>query len=125
LLDKMARTTTAAERREILSSLKAAVPKVVQLARAPFALNALARYWVLIDQPRAAVPFLRRALDRDPACAPCYETLAFARYQEEKFAEAVQAQERAIAAMGDRRPTPRMTRSLELYRAAAAAPAPP
>ena len=123
LLDKMASTTTEAEQREIMNSLKASVPKVVQLARAPFALNAIARYWVLIDQPKAAVPFLRRALHRDPACAPCYATLALARYQEQRFAEAVQAQEHAIAALGDRRPTAQMTQALEVYRAAAATPA--
>lgn len=124
-LDKIGHAGSDAVRREILASLRAALPRVVQLARTAYALNAVAQYWVLVDQPRAAVPFLRRALERDPGCSDCYQTLAVARFQEERFGEAVVAQEHAIAAMGDRKPTREMTRRLESYRTAAARTAGP
>ena len=100
--------------------------RIVPVATTPTALEALARFWFLRGDHAIALPFARRAIERDPRCSRCFATLARIRHAQGAVADAVHAQERAITALGDEPVPPAMTDALTAYRAAlsTAPPAP-
>ena len=107
-----------AEREPELAALAPSVAKLVPHATSPAALDVVASYWILRRKPAAALPFVHRALERDPACATCYESLAEIYFQQGKLADAVRTQMRALAGMGDRTVPASMTERLEKFRKA-------
>ncbi len=60
------------------------------------ALNNLA--WVLVQngQPKAALPYVQRAIQQAPEAAALLDTLAFALAADKQFAQALEAQKRAV-----------------------------
>ena len=116
---------TAPDRDAQLASLSDTVAKLVPVATSTLALDTVARYWLMRGKPQAAYPFVVRALGKNPGCPSCYATLAAVRFLEGKYAEAVQAQERAVATLNDESPSKAMLAALAKYKAAATSKATP
>lgn len=101
------------------AGLEALEDDVRELARhaSTFAeLNLVAYYFALRRQPATGFNFARRALEQDPRCAGCLDTLALLLYQLGRYKEALALQERAIAVMAEIRPSAEARERLEHYR---------
>jgi hypothetical protein len=102
-----------------------AEPDVVQLARvatSAAALNDVAWFFALHDQPQAGLGFARRALAADPGCHECEDTLALLLAKVGRYDEAAAAEERAIARSSEHGTPPSYLERLKKYREAAGKP---
>ncbi len=99
--------------------LTAAEPEALALGKravSAAALNDVAWYFGVRNLPAVGLGFARRALEREPECSACKDTLALLLAENRRYAEAVAAEEQAIAGLGDERPPDRMLLRLQRYR---------
>lgn len=81
-------------------------------------LDYLARYHALRRRFGRALAYVKRAVDGNASCSPCYETLADILFQQAKIADAVRAQQIAINILGDNRVSDASLRRLWYYKKA-------
>lgn len=99
-----------------LEALEPDVHELVTAAGSPAALNQVAWYYAMLRRPQTGLNFAMRALEQDPSSAHTWDTLALLRHQLGQHAEALAAQERAVAILGERRPSDGMKLRLARYR---------
>jgi len=103
------------------AGLAAVEPDVRELLRSggtARALNLVGWYYALRRLPRTGLAFAFRSVRADPTCGACHDTLALLLYQDGRLAEAVAAQERAVALMAEDDPARTSERRLEHFRRA-------
>lgn len=84
-------------------------------------LNAVAWYHAQRSDPDRGVPFAMRAIQLDPGCWTCFDTLAVFAHLDGQDRDAVALQLRAINLIPDfRAPPPRVFERLQTYQRAAA-----
>jgi tetratricopeptide (TPR) repeat protein len=79
------------------------VDALVKRATSPAQLDFVARYHLQRGRLAEAAPLAERAAKADPTCASCWDTWAQVAYRKGDVAEALAAQQRAIAMFGERR----------------------
>lgn len=103
-----------------LDALEDDVRELARRASTFAELNLVAYYFALRRQPETGFNFARRALERDPRCAACLDTLALLLYELGRYREALSFQERAIAVMAEQKPSAGARKRLEHYRSCVA-----
>lgn len=100
-----------------LFSAAAEVKALIEHSSQPRALNTVAWYYALRRDPAAGLNFAMRAVQGEPSCADCWDTLALLYFEARKVDLAVAAQERAVSIYAEH--VPGVVRSrLQLYRGA-------
>lgn len=102
-----------------LAALEPDVHQLVARARDPSSFNQIGWYFAMRQQSSAGLPFAVRAIRAAPRCGDCWDTLALLLFQAGKAVDAVRAQERAVALLGEATGRNVLAR-LRGYRAAAA-----
>jgi len=100
-----------------IAALQPDVLALGKIARSAAALNEVAWYFALTHSPDVGLNFARRALDADPACYSCKDTLGLLFAELGRYDEAVQAQEEAVGAIGDNAVPAGMRDRLSRFRA--------
>jgi tetratricopeptide (TPR) repeat protein len=98
-----------------------AVAALEKQATTPTQLDFVARDHLRRGRLAQAAPLAERAARADPTCASCYDTWAQVAFQKGDVAEALAAEERAIAMHNERRVDPAMLARLKRYAEAYAA----
>jgi len=75
---------------------EAAIQELMRLARTPTSLNNVAWYFAQRNEPAIGAPFARRALEKDPGCWECLDTLGLLQFELGHVGAAVDAQLQAI-----------------------------
>lgn len=104
-----------------LAELEADVVELVKRSSTPPELNLIAWYFAIRDKPRTGHSFVLRALDAEPGCSSCVDTLALVEFRLGHPARAVELQTRAIHMMGEHVSDSARER-LAVYRRAAGMP---
>lgn len=103
--------------REELDDVRGDVRALIEHTSQPQALNTVAWYYALRRQPNIGLNFAMRAVQAEPACADCWDTLGLLYFEAGKVDLAIQAVDRAIGIYAER--VPREVRArLSLYRGA-------
>jgi hypothetical protein len=105
---------------ELLAPLEDDVTALARVASSATELNGVAHYRLLVRQPEAGMPFAMRAVQADPTCFECFDTLANLHAQRGRFAQAAQAEERAYSLMPESVHAPRIAILLAQFRQKAA-----
>jgi hypothetical protein len=100
-----------------LAAMERDVRRLVEESSDPYALNTVAWYFAMRQQPAAGLNFAIRAVQAVPSCARCWDTLGLLYFQAGKLDRAVEAQERAVTLYADRAP-PDVSSRLRRFRAA-------
>ena len=82
-----------------LDQIEDQVRALLRVATTPAQLNAVGWYYALRRRPQIGMNFTLRALAAEPGCASCWDTLALLYHHAGRAAEALAAQERAVALM--------------------------
>ena len=101
-----------------LGELESDVRELVSVARSGEQLHMIGRYYGLKGEAKTGYNFVVRALQTEPSCARCYETLAMLSFKLGKFAEALGLQVVSIE-VGAERDLPgyeRRKRAFKRYR---------
>lgn len=98
-----------------------AVQELMRLARTPTSLNNVAWYFAQRNEPAIGAPFARRALEKDPGCWECFDTLGLLQFELGKIRDAIDAQMRAINLIPADTPPLDMLYRLQAYERALAA----
>ncbi len=110
---------------ELLDELEDEVRALARVARTPRQLDSVGWYYALRRMPATGMTFTRRALALEPSCAECWDTLALLHFHAGRARAAVDAQERAVSLMAERRETRDAEARLRHYRWSAARAARP
>ncbi|WP_437742206.1 hypothetical protein WMF39_42590 [Sorangium sp. So ce1504] len=94
------------------------VARLEPRATSQMQLDYLARYHALRRRFGRALAYVKRAVDGNASCSPCYETLADILFQQAKTADAVRAQRIAINILGDDQVSDTSLRRLWYYKQA-------
>ncbi len=92
---------TASARQAVLKGLEPIVNQLEADAKSGHALNTLAWYYALTENPAKGLPLASRSVRRSPSCANCLDTYALLLYQAGRPQLALRVQERAIALYGE------------------------
>jgi tetratricopeptide (TPR) repeat protein len=92
--------------------------RLAGLTEAAYALNLIASFHAEQGQPDRALPFAERAVQGEPGCWSCLDTLAAVRFQQGDAAAARALQQRALALAPERRVSRGMIERLRQYEAA-------
>jgi hypothetical protein len=98
-----------------LSLARGDVRALIEHSSQPLALNTVAWYYAVRREPNIGLNFAMRAVQAEPACADCWDTLALLYFEAGKVDLAIQAQERAVGTYAERVPGEVRSR-LQLYR---------
>lgn len=101
-----------------LAAVEADVRELLRSGGTARALNLVGWYYALRRLPRTGLAFAFRSVRADPTCGACHDTLALLLYQDGRLADAVAAQERAVALMAEDDPARTSERRLEIFRRA-------
>jgi tetratricopeptide (TPR) repeat protein len=116
----LARLIALTERDPSQPEVELVVKRLAPIARGASALNAIAWSLALRGRTLEGLPFAMRALDAEPGCWECLDTLAVLRDQQGKTSEALELERRAIGLIPDFRQPPReMIERLRKYEQAA------
>lgn len=97
------------------TAAEAAAQELMRLAHTPASLNSLAWYFAQRNQPAVGAPFARRALEKDPGCWECLDTLGVLLFELGQVPEAIDAEVQAINLMPVETPPLDMLYRLETY----------
>jgi hypothetical protein len=100
-----------------LVALQDDVRKLVEHASDPIALNQVGWYFALRRNPNAGLNFALRAVQAEPSCGECWDTVGLLYFQAGKLDLAIQAQERAVEVFAENAPNEVVDR-LRRFRAA-------
>lgn len=100
---------------------EATLAKWLPRAKLATTLNAFAWYMALNGRAEEAVPVARRAVQLDPSCAECFDTVAVALFRAGQYKAAIEVEELAAGLTGEGPWTTEFTERVELYRAVNAA----
>jgi hypothetical protein len=101
-----------------LVDLEPDVRALLRFGDSPMALNRIGWYYALRRLPNIGLAFAFRSVRGSPTCGECFDTLALLLYQSGRLAEAVAAQERAVALLSEGGVPSGVTRRLEELRRA-------
>ena len=107
---------------ELFAPLEDDFQQLASVAKSATALNGVARYHWLRANAKAGMPFAIRAVQADPTCAQCFDTMALLYAQRGLFVQAVEAEERASTLMPAWAQLPDVAPRLAEFRRRAAAP---
>jgi tetratricopeptide (TPR) repeat protein len=99
------------------------VRKLIEHSDTPDALNQIGWYFALARNPNAGLNFALRAVQAEPSCAECWDTVGLLYFEAGKLALAIAAQERAVGIYAERAPDEVVVR-LRRFRAALRRPPP-
>ncbi len=100
---------------------EATLAKWLPRAKLATTLNSFAWYMALDGRAEEAVPVARRAVQLDPSCAECFDTVAVALFRAGQYKAAIEVEELAAGLAGEGGWTGELTERVELYRAVNAA----
>jgi hypothetical protein len=100
-----------------LAAIEPDVRQLIEHANDPSSLNLIGWYWALRQKPNVGLNFALRAVQAEPSCGACWDTVGVLYFQAGKLEQAVDAQERAAGIYAERAP-PDVTTRLRRYRAA-------
>ena len=100
-----------------LEAIEPDVRRLIEHGDDPDSLNTIGWYWALRQKPNIGLNFAIRAVQTEPSCGDCWDTVALLYFQAGKIAQAVDAQERAVSLYADGVPAD-LTARLRRYRAA-------
>lgn len=100
-----------------LADLQDDVRRLVEHTSDVTALNNVAWYYALRRNPNAGLNFALRAVQAEPSCGECWDTVGLLYFQAGKIAKAVEAQERAVGIYAENAPKDVLDR-LRRFRAA-------
>jgi hypothetical protein len=103
-----------------LEQIEEQVRGLVRVSATSAQLDQVGWYYALRRKPQIGLNFTIRALDAEPGCGNCWDTLALLYYHAGRVNEAVAAQERAVALLAERGVSPAVKARLVHYRRAAA-----
>lgn len=98
--------------------------ELAKVAHTATEINNVGWFYALRQQPEVGLPFAMRAVEMEPDCAPCLDTLARLYAQRGQLAAAVQAQERAYSLVPEWANPSKYKQKLDAYRQALAKSAP-
>jgi tetratricopeptide (TPR) repeat protein len=110
------RVTTAPPPRD-WEPLREPLKRIWAVAHSAEALNLIGCAYAQMGELDLALPFARRAVQADPSCWYCLDTLALLLAGTGFYEDAIPLQERAVALMPAHRPVPDVLERLEQYRA--------
>jgi tetratricopeptide (TPR) repeat protein len=91
------------------------IEALAQRAASPIQLDFVARWHLDRGRLTDAAPIAARAAKADPTCGPCWDTWAQVAYAKGDVAEALAAEQRAVAVLGEHRMNRRMLERLLRY----------
>jgi hypothetical protein len=100
-----------------LTAIEPDVRQLIEHADDPSSLNLIGWYWAVRRKPNVGLNFALRAVQAEPSCGACWDTVGVLYFQAGKIELAVEAQERAAGIYAERAP-PDVTTRLRRYRAA-------
>jgi len=86
------------------------VRKLVEHSNDPMALNQIGWYYALRKNPNAGLNFAIRAVQEEPSCAECWDTVGLLYYEAGKLDLAVDAEERSASIYAEHAPADVTTR---------------
>jgi TonB family protein len=81
--------------------------RLSKVASTPAALNSVGWHYARLDMPDKGLPFAKRAVDDDPGCWECMDTLALLAFEKGWAREALDLQQRALALIPHSRTAPK------------------
>lgn len=95
------------------------LPRVLSIATSPRVQNGAARYLAVRERTDDGLRLALRAVQGDPSCWQCFDTLALLLAQKGAFEKAVEAQSVAVSLMPEGMSSPSLTERLSRYKMAA------
>ncbi len=100
-----------------LAGIEPDVRQLIEHADDPDSLNAIGWYWALRQKPNVGLNFALRAVQQEPSCGACWDTVGLLYFQAGKIDQAVDAQARAVGIYAENAPKEVLDR-LRRFRAA-------
>ena len=100
-----------------LTAIEPDVRQLIEHADDPTSLNLIGWYWAVRRKPNVGLNFALRAVQAEPSCGACWDTVGVLYFQAGKVELAVESQERAAGIYAERVP-PDVTTRLRRFREA-------